>query len=83
MKSVRSVFHLRPFSFLMRRIGIWQIDTGPFNKTSPIPLALLIGECDFASRTWRADANRDKMVKLDLRDSELRAVSDSEGNYSV
>ncbi len=59
------------------------MDTAPFYKRSPIPLALLIGECDFASRTWRADGNHDKMVKLDLRDSELRAVSDSEGNYSV
>jgi hypothetical protein len=27
--------------------------------------------------------NHDKMVKLDLRDSELRAVSVSENNYSV
>ena len=31
----------------MIRREIWQIDIEPFNKTSPIPLALLIGECDF------------------------------------
>ena len=52
-------------------------------RAAAIPLALLIGECDFASRTWRAGVNDDKMVKLDLRDSELRAVSDSESIYSV
>jgi hypothetical protein len=39
--------------------------------------------CDFASRTRTADVNHDKMVKLNLRDSELRAVSDSEGIYSL
>jgi hypothetical protein len=44
----------------------------------------LEGEFDFASRTWKTvDVNHDEMVKLSLRDSELRAVSDSEGNYSV
>jgi hypothetical protein len=54
-----------------------------FQKRGSIPLAQSGGECDFASRTWRADVNHDKMVKLDLRDSELRALSDSEGIYSV
>jgi hypothetical protein len=39
--------------------------------------------CVFASRTRMADVNHDEMVKLNLRDSELRAVSDSEGIYSV
>jgi hypothetical protein len=52
-------------------------------KRGSIPFAQSGGECDFASRTWRADVNHDKMVKLDLRDSELRALSDSEGIYSV
>jgi hypothetical protein len=38
---------------------------------------------DFDSRTWRADLKHDKMKKLSLRDSELRALSDSESDYSV
>ena len=40
-------------------------------------------ECDFDSRTRRADLKHDKMEKLNLRDSELRALSDSESDYSV
>jgi hypothetical protein len=54
-----------------------------FREMTSIPLALSSWECDFASRTWRRKVNHDKMVKLDLRDSELRALSVSENYYSV
>ena len=54
-----------------------------FPRRWSIPLAHQTLKCDFASRTWRSGVNDDKMVKLDLRDSELRAVSDSESIYSV
>jgi len=37
----------------------------------------------FHSWPWTLDLNHDKMVKLNLRDAELRAVSDSESDYSV
>ncbi len=40
-------------------------------------------EGDFDSRTPRADLKHDKMEKLNLRDSELGALSDSESDYSV
>ena len=48
-----------------------------------IPFALVSTECDFDSQTRRADPKHDKMEKLNLRDSELRALSDSESDYSV
>ena len=54
-----------------------------FPRRWSIPLAHQTLKCDFASRTWRAEVNHDKMVKLDLRDSDLRAVSESESNHSV
>ena len=38
---------------------------------------------DFDSRTRRADLKHDEMEKLNLRDSQLRALSDSESDYSV
>ena len=54
-----------------------------FPRRWSIPLAHQTLKCDFASRTWRADVNHDEMVKLDLRDSDLGAVSESESNHSV
>jgi hypothetical protein len=50
---------------------------------APEPFALASTECDFGSRTRRANLKHDEMEKLNLRDSELRALSDSESDYSV
>ena len=44
---------------------------------------LLYDVTDPGGRPRRHDALTDKMVKLDLRDADLRAVSVSETNYKV
>jgi hypothetical protein len=50
-------------------------------RLSLLPFAfLLLTSHDFA---FHPDSLNDKMVKLDLRDYDLRAVSDSEANYKV
>jgi hypothetical protein len=60
-----------------------------FRKRLHSPVTLLDSICprehegDFDSRTRRADLKHNKMEKLNLRDSELRALSDSESDYSV